>query len=214
MEADNNGHYTPTLNRYLEKVGLSPADLAGKRILDIGAGGIYFAKESLIVCGAEVFSLDNNWGALHEARTEYEELVARSIACRTESPELEAWGLALRKSVTANAAALPFRSHAFDLVVSVDAIPSILDSAENMQKTFSEILRVLKYKGELRLYPLEFVECDIEKRVAILKLLDELRQRSDLIVEITNHEDQHPVTCAKIFLRRLVLKKKTISVVW
>lgn len=115
---------------YLDFVSLSPDDLKGKKILDLGSGlHRTFAKNVNLIDGARVTSLEPR--------------VAFETADSTE----------LAPVVAGMADEMPFDDNTFDLVISFTAIPMWLETPEEIQAVFREIDRVLKPGGEARLYP-------------------------------------------------------------
>jgi len=103
-------------------------DVTGLDVLEVGCGAAQGARW-LVTAGARVTAFDVSAGQLREARR----LDARC-------------GMAVPRLVQADAQRLPFRSQAFDLVVSAfGAIPFVADSAGTM----SECARVLRPGGRL-----------------------------------------------------------------
>lgn len=105
-----------------------PAELAGRRVLELGCGAAQGARW-LSAQGAQVTALDVSFGQLQQSRL----LDARS-------------GVAVPHLVQADAQRLPLRDGAFDVVVSAfGAIPFVADSAGTMR----ELARVLRPGGRL-----------------------------------------------------------------
>ncbi|MGI8535549.1 MAG: class I SAM-dependent methyltransferase [Mycobacteriales bacterium] len=103
-------------------------DVVGKDALELGCGAAQGARW-LVAAGAQVTAFDVSAGQLLQARR----LDARS-------------GVAVPRLVQADAQHLPFRSAAFDLVLSAfGAIPFVADSA----RTLREVARVLRPGGRL-----------------------------------------------------------------
>ncbi len=103
-------------------------DVAGKDALEVGCGAAQGARW-LVTAGARVTAFDVSAGQLLQARR----LDVRS-------------GVAVPRLVQADAQQLPFRSAAFDLVLSAfGAIPFVADSAGTMR----EVARVLRPGGRL-----------------------------------------------------------------
>ena len=116
--------------RYVEDLKLKPEDFE-KKILDVGAGAAQFAKwakEHGI--SRQIYSLEPQRDYLQESY----------------------------KGVVGKAEELPFKDGSFDLAVSSAAIPNIyIDEngsdkvKEKITKSLSEILRVIRPGGEMRL---------------------------------------------------------------
>lgn len=114
-----------TFKKYIEDLNLKPKDFK-KVILDVGAGKAYFAK----------------WAKDHKISSQIYSL----------EPFEE---MSLKKNTiisTTEDIAMPNKF--FDLIVSNAAIPNIYlndNAREKVEKSFSEMLRVLKNGGEIRL---------------------------------------------------------------
>lgn len=103
-------------------------DVAGKDVLEIGCGAAQGARW-LAAAGARVSAFDVSYGQLLEAR-------------RLDTSS----GVTVPRLVQADAQYVPFRSQAFDLVVSAfGGIPFVADSARTMR----ELHRVLRPGGRL-----------------------------------------------------------------
>ena len=115
-----------TFKKYVEDLELKPGDF-NKVILDVGAGNAYFAK----------------WAKEHK--------VSSKIYSLEPSEEI----LEKEKGLVAKAEEIPMPNEFFDLIISNGAIPNIyLDTdnvKEKVEKSFSEMFRVLKDGGEIRL---------------------------------------------------------------
>jgi ubiquinone/menaquinone biosynthesis C-methylase UbiE len=114
---------------YMEDLRLAPGDF-NRKILDVGAGRAQFAK----------------WANEH------------NISSQIYSVEPQAGRLAENgKSAAAQAEKMPFADGAFDLVVSVGAIPNVYLGGsmeivkEKIIRSFNEMARVVKPGGEIRL---------------------------------------------------------------
>ena len=145
------GCRTPTLDRYLEKLPITQDDLSGRMILDIGAAGLYFAQEATLNYGAKIFSIDKD---LSEASHRYALWVERANARRASIPELNALKYCLERSACTLAQALPFHDDIFDTVISISAIPLLLNSPRAILNSFQEAIRVTKSGGTAYFYPL------------------------------------------------------------
>jgi len=115
-----------TFNSYLYDLELKPEDF-NKIILDVGAGEAQFAK----------YAKDNNIGSQIYSLEPFQEMLEKE------------------KSLVGCAEEIPMPDESFDLIVSSGAIPNIYlgekDVEEKVKKSFSEMLRVLKEGGEIRL---------------------------------------------------------------
>lgn len=113
---------------YMEDLRLTPEDFS-KKILDIGAGSAQFAK----------------WAKEHGVSSQIYSLEPTQSLAEKE------------KGVKGLAEKIPFAEESFDLVVSVAAIPNVyLGEAgpgvkEKVLESLSEMVRVLKNGGEIRL---------------------------------------------------------------
>lgn len=115
-----------TFKQYFYDLELKPEDF-NKTILDVGAGEAYFAK----------YAKDHNISSQ-----------IYSLEPVQEMSEKE-------KSLVGFTEEIPMTDKSFDLIVSTGAIPNIYlgekDVEEKVKKSFSEMLRVLNDKGEIRL---------------------------------------------------------------
>jgi ubiquinone/menaquinone biosynthesis C-methylase UbiE len=125
---------TPTearrmLQWQLGQVGLSNKQIAGKRILDVGAG---IAKLDFLChrgkVNSEIVSLEP-W--------------------EKQLTELRKRGL----KVAGWAEELPIKSNQFDHVVAIASVPLYSDSPRHTALTITEMLRVVKPRGSVRISP-------------------------------------------------------------
>jgi ubiquinone/menaquinone biosynthesis C-methylase UbiE len=125
---------------YIKQLQLSPEDFK-KKILDIGAGSVQFAK------WAEEQGISNNIFSLEPVPHRF----------TGNKP----------KTVGAEAQKIPFKDDSFDLVISAHAIPAILVSnkdadrpeiwikfEKDIQQIILEMLRVVRAGGEIRIGPI------------------------------------------------------------
>lgn len=202
---------TPTLNRYLEKLSITPDDLAGKRILDIGGNGLYFAREALRSFRAEVFSIDKYFS---EATARYATWKWQAELYRAQSRELDALGTVLKRSVWALAQKLPFQDEVFDIVISNDTVPVLFEDYSDIFRALQEAIRVTRRGGEVRVHPLEPLWHPgakiVKRRRTVNKTLDVLLKRQRRIrITIIPFENDDPVGSGiKIVSRLLVITKK------
>lgn len=111
---------------YFYDLELKPEDF-NKIILDVGAGEAQFAK----------YAKDHNIGSQIYSLEPFQEMLEKE------------------KGLIGYAEKIPMPDESFDLIVSNGAIPNIYlgekDVEEKVKKSFSEMLRVLKDEGEIRL---------------------------------------------------------------
>lgn len=143
---------TKYYEEYLDDLGLIEDALKDKHIVDIGAGTRIFAGRCARTgVASEVFSVEPNVGTTYP----YEEKVMRAL-----------WSKEIRKHIDSRTVRglrddLPFKDATIDVVLVHGAMPgseASLDNEVDMMRTeidrsFAEIMRVLKPKGEARLYP-------------------------------------------------------------
>jgi len=115
-----------TFKSYFYDLELKPEDF-NKIILDVGAGEAEFAK----------YAKDHNIGSQIYSLEPFQEMLEKE------------------KSLVGYAEEIPMPNESFDLIVSNGSIPNIYlgekDVEEKVKKSFSEMLRVLKDEGEIRL---------------------------------------------------------------
>lgn len=117
-----------TFRAYLRDLNLKEKDLLNKKILDVGAGDCNFAK----------YAKDNN------------------INSDIYSLDPDEKVLKNEKGIVGSAEHIPFPDEEFELVVSLAAVPRYLSGApsnikEQTHQCFSELYRVCKQGGEIRL---------------------------------------------------------------
>lgn len=189
-----------TVQKYLLNLGLSVADLSGKKILDVGSGRgsfVRFANKN----GADSIGLDNG-NNLDEAKL-------RNIE-KTETP-----------FVLGQADAIPFPDCTFDLIVSHAAIPNIAGLNLKKEKegaTFNttdwlafeveeqrrridslkEMLRVITPDGEIRCAPVVGYSLELKHQASkIREAITQIAEDAEVIEE--------PISESSF---RLILKKK------
>lgn len=124
---------------YFEDLGLSPAELQDKDILDVGAGSGDFARAcEKLGLRAKITSLDPL-----DPR-----LFSKS---RTSKTSLESE----KKIVMGMGESLPFKTESFDLVISSAAVPILIfpKTKENIGRAIKEMIRVVRPGGEVRFCP-------------------------------------------------------------
>jgi ubiquinone/menaquinone biosynthesis C-methylase UbiE len=130
----------------LEDLGITEAELLGKKALDLGAGSGEFARWAKQK-GADVTPIDLSFSKKDVHRFEAVEVTP----------------------VVGNVTSLPFADESFDLVLSNAAIPNVIDAGtshkleddyfaldemhKRRQEVFREALRVLRPGGEIRFAP-------------------------------------------------------------
>lgn len=123
---DNNLIEEKTFREYFDDLNIKPEDF-DKVILDVGAGEAYFAK----------WAKDHNVSGEIYSLEPIQQMVIKE------------------KTLNAYAESIPMPDQFFGLVVSNGAIPNIYldnkDVKEKVTECFSEMLRVLKDDGEIRL---------------------------------------------------------------
>lgn len=204
----NCGCQTPTLDRYLEKLPLSQNDLSGKLILDIGANGMYFAQEATAYCRAKVFSVDKD---LSEASHRYALWAERVRALRISIPELDALKECLKQSAWALAQTLPFRDNVFDIVISISAIPMLLNSPAAILRSFQESIRVMKPGGTAYFYPLAPIRQPRyrqKEQKRAYRALQKLTKEKGIKITLLPYEENDPVGSGiKIPTQLLIINK-------
>lgn len=179
---------------YVRNLKLSPEDL-NKKILDIGSGAGNFAKwASEHEGGKNIYSVDK-------------------YNAETSTPNI----------VRGEANKLPFKDGSFELVISNNSMPSLLyfedktqskinprykhDPHKNMNEGLSEMLRVLKSEGEIRLAPvvhLEKTEEMLEKVKVFNEELDALKKEKKIDVEqISLGKSKSPEGEVEVFLYKI-----------
>lgn len=148
--------------QYMENLDLSPEDF-DKKILDVGSGSGQFAK----------------WAKEHHVSDQI-----YSLEPFQESEEKS-------KLARGNAAAMPFQDESFDLVLSSSAIPQIFSGPQyegaredKIRESFSELIRVAKKGGEIRIGPLAEYKEDWQQefKIAFNKVVEELKKQHRLAV--------------------------------
>jgi len=131
-----------SFSQILEDLGLSEDELQTKKILFIGPGKWrYRAKE------AKEKGLD----------AEFIDPIYRSrygvMDPEVNDPET-GWGVAKdSRAIAGVAEMLPFSNESFDFVLAHTSVPEYSTSVDNALKALSEMIRVLKPQGQLRVFP-------------------------------------------------------------
>lgn len=150
-----------TFKEYVEDLKLTPEDF-DKTILDVGAGDASFAK----------WALDHN--------------VSNDIYSLEPIQEM----LVKEKAINSNAESIPMPDNSFDLIISDSAIPNIYlgidDVNKKVKECFSEMLRVLRDGGNIRLaHVLIGNKYESQKILAssVKEVLNELKEKDNLKIE-------------------------------
>lgn len=134
---------------YVRDLKLNIEELGGKMVLDIGAGTRGFAKyleEERIE--AEVYSLDPVFLIRRKKEAAAGNRGYLSKAFKdTDTPNIK------DRTIIGLGEAIPFKDETFDYVLSEYALPQYAYSREQISNFFSEVIRVVKKEGEIRLYP-------------------------------------------------------------
>ena len=157
-----------TFREYIEDLKLTPEDF-NKKILDIGSGEGEFAawaKEHGV--SDNIYSLDS-----------------------FHSPGNS------KKGVRGDAEKLPFKDESFDMVISHGSMPMLLHEKKDpkmaLRNTISEMLRVVKENGEIRLAP-----------IADWKTIDVLREHvKNFAAELGDLEKDGKIEIEKISLGKV-----------
>lgn len=147
-----------------------PEDVAGLRILDIGAGGSDITAH-LLGLGAEAYALDPKYADPSSLRGKLDDLYQRlskiGATNNQDVKDAEAVFANQQKSMTQNpekyiaayATQLPFPDDYFDLVFSVSCMFSHIDeSSKALMEAAREAIRVTKPGGQIQLLPLASFE--------------------------------------------------------
>lgn len=199
-------HKYPTLARYFHVLGIGQKDIEGIRVLDVGAGALYFAQEAAYAFNAEVYSCEPDLGA---ARARYGRF-ANAQSMGGLLPKLkQSWEVALMRAHEGRAEALAYKDATFGLVVSCYALPGLLHNEVAMQKGLSELWRVTASGGRIIMAPMLFSRASTEERMRILEGL--VRFRDSLPREngwrVKEYIDSDIITGKQITLMRLSVSK-------
>ncbi|MCF7834153.1 MAG: class I SAM-dependent methyltransferase [Candidatus Pacebacteria bacterium] len=179
-------------NQYLVDLKLTTQDL-DKVILDVGAGDARFAKYAKDKgVSSSIYSLEPN-----------QKMVV------------------VEKALIGHAEEIPMQDNFFDLIISNSAIPNIYIGDKNVYekvyKSFSEMLRVLKNGGEIRLARVLVGDKYENQKIlanSVNKVLNELKERYNIEVKkmhisindvYENENNKKKALLAESFL--IILKK-------
>jgi len=136
-----------TLQEYCDVFGITPQDLAGKRILDAGSGFRERFSKQASAFGAEVISLNPNLdGPDNRAGRRRRAMIKKAF-----DPDEPAWQ---GRSVAGLAQELPFKDKPFDIVTALGAPPArYLHNTEETLRVIKEMAAVLKPGGVMYISP-------------------------------------------------------------
>ena len=168
----------------LAYLGINPENLNG-RVLELGSGKSEKLKEvSGLPDNCEIISLSKN--VLNG--------IDPYINTLRKKP---GWD---KKTIQADALAIPFADETFDYVFSVDAIPHFLTSDVQIRTAFGEIWRILKSKGEARLFPVN--ERDLERAQDLFGKLG-----GNISLQLVNRDTLRKYGYFDKSAQRLIIKK-------
>ncbi|MDP3769480.1 MAG: methyltransferase domain-containing protein [Candidatus Sungbacteria bacterium] len=199
-------HAHPTLARYFHILGIGPKDIEGIRVLDVGAGALYFAQEAVYAYDAEIYSCEPD---LEGAGIHYRRMADAQSMRGLWAKSKGSWNLALSRAYEGRAEALPHGDEIFGLVVSCYTLPGLLHNKAAMQKGLSELWRVTASGGRIIMAPMLFSRASMEERVRILEGLFRFRTLlpQDTEWQVTQYTDSDVITGKPINLLRLCVKK-------
>ncbi len=132
---------------YLAYFDLKVDDLKDKKILDVGAGSAYFAKDAKNY-GVNVTALDPMYLLERGRQKFFQEKVWQRIKRFLTGKEKD-----LPAAVAAIGEELPFKDGSFDLITSVYSAYHHTENKVSLKKNILEAVRVLKPGGQLLVYP-------------------------------------------------------------
>lgn len=165
---------------YFKHLDISLEFLKGKKILDIGSGLNQFAKD-LRKYNLNLVSIDTFYALTPEQREEvFEELNPQNFKIVKKDLDRITKNKKDSQLVGGLAESLPFADESFDIVLAEFSLPNHAESFNQVRDFFFEIARVLKSKGEARIYPMRFRKIyelgpDIQQKTE--GALNELREK-------------------------------------
>lgn len=178
---------TPVVDSYLTDLELTGDDMAGKNILDLGAGAAMFASEARRM-GYRVCSVDSDETVWLPIRNEMLTAKRRGLV----SEELAHWRDVLASCCLTDMGKLPFVNESFDLVVSRYACPQALSTSQEVGLVLCEVVRVLKVGGEARFFPWKSERWPEEVKAMVVEALDFLAETKDVWVEVKKKDVKQP----------------------
>lgn len=173
-----------TFKEYVRSLDLTPEDF-NKKILDVGSGASEFAawaKERGV--SNNIYSMDIHPGILDENN-------------KTTPGVLES-----ERSVVANAEQIPFKDESFDLLISNASVPHMYYEyqsdedpkimEEKIRNTLSEMVRLTKPGGEIRLNPIldgNIYPVFKKFRKSFDKILGDIANENNLEIEWINKRE-------------------------
>jgi len=181
------------VQKQLENFGLKPEQITGD-ILDIGAGDGEFAKNFKNKDGVKITSVDK--------------------VVENENSEV----------IVCDVRDLPFDDEAFDLILSHASIPNVFinmyseeflevskrEMKKALDKTFNQIIRVLKPGGEIRLSPIRIAENYESEKVMKVLIVDLIKDLQDQGLNVSLQylkTTQNPKNNEKSDSYRMIIKK-------
>ncbi len=165
---------------YFQDLDISIEFLKGKKILDIGSGLNQFAKD-LRKYNLDLVSIDAFYALTPEQREEvFEELSPENFKIVKKDLDRITRKKKDSQLVGGLAEFLPFADESFDVVLAEFSMPNHAESFNQARDSFFEIARVLKSKGEARIYPMRFrkkYELDPNIQQKTGGALNELREK-------------------------------------
>ena len=141
---------------YFKDLDISVEFLEGKKILDIGSGLNQFAFD-LKKHDLDIVSIDAFYALTPKQREEvFEELTPENFKILKKDIDRIAGPRKDSKLVGGKAESLPFSDEAFDIVLAEFSLPNHAESFVQIRDFLFEVARVLKSKGEARIYPMRF----------------------------------------------------------
>lgn len=141
---------------YFKDLGISLEFLEGKKVLDIGSGLNQFAKD-LRKHSLDLVSVDTFYALTPEQREKvFEELTPENFEVVKKDLDRIIKKKKDSQLVGGLAESLPFADESFDVVLAEFSMPNHAESFSQARDFFFEIARVLKSKGEGRIYPMRF----------------------------------------------------------
>ncbi len=182
--ANEERRYTPVLDEYVRDFGLKKRDLAGKRILDAGAGMRQFAADCVGEEAGEVWSvaLDTvDWLSTKQRMEQAEKL-------NPESEWLADWRSVEERSQCGWFENLPYASERFDLVLSRYGLAQAIENVKEMEMAMLEVIRVLRPGGEARFFPGWTDNWPAEQKLVVWEALSKMAKVPGVALEVKRVE--------------------------
>lgn len=186
-----------SLSQSLEDLGLSEDELQAKKILFVGPGLWRYRAREIKEKGFDAEFIDPVYRLKHGV-----------LDPEIIDPET-GWGVAKdSRTIAGVAEMLPFSNESFDFVLAYTSVPEYSTSTGNALKALSEMIRVLKPQGQLRVSPF-IIDPQIAANIRAGMTSDSYREpfkrfnEGKPVETLLNHEERD-------FLRRLK-KQRNIS---